>query len=299
MLTLDQLRSNRDALFWTPARGRLGAPMASRSTSARCCTRSRSSYAAWSSRIAAMAGFVLSMPMRYIYRALLWQPPPRTMILGVLATCYVTALALRVVINSRTRWLRRARLAVQDAVRVLRRRAFHHLPAAVLERALLRHQVLRVAAEATRSRAASRRRAGAGSAAEDAALPAQPAFSLQHAQRDLDADPGQPEPHGEPCRHAAVGVPALYAGSGPDEEGDAAPGDRSARSLSRTPSGCASASACGWSTPSRSRPSMRWCRACCCSRSSRTRSNTRSRRASRAARSASKAARAAACWSSP
>jgi LytS/YehU family sensor histidine kinase len=48
--------------------------------------------------VSALAGFVLSMPMRYIYRHL-WNRPPRTMILGVLATCYITALALRVVIN--------------------------------------------------------------------------------------------------------------------------------------------------------------------------------------------------------
>jgi two-component sensor histidine kinase len=46
----------------------------------------------------AIAGFLLSMPMRYIYQRL-WNRPPRTMILGVLATCYVTALALRFVIN--------------------------------------------------------------------------------------------------------------------------------------------------------------------------------------------------------
>jgi LytS/YehU family sensor histidine kinase len=38
------------------------------------------------------------MPMRYIYRRL-WSRPPRARILGVLATCYVTALALRIVIN--------------------------------------------------------------------------------------------------------------------------------------------------------------------------------------------------------
>src|SRR5580698_6413917 len=46
----------------------------------------------------AIAGFLLSMPMRYIYQRL-WNRPPRTMILGVLATCYITALALRFVIN--------------------------------------------------------------------------------------------------------------------------------------------------------------------------------------------------------
>ncbi len=48
--------------------------------------------------VSAIAGFILSMPMRYIYRRL-WNRPPRTMILGVLATCYVIALGLRFVIN--------------------------------------------------------------------------------------------------------------------------------------------------------------------------------------------------------
>jgi len=38
------------------------------------------------------------MPMRYIYRRL-WGRPPRTRIVGVLLTCYVIALALRIVIN--------------------------------------------------------------------------------------------------------------------------------------------------------------------------------------------------------
>src|SRR4029077_13515861 len=42
--------------------------------------------------------FLLSMPMRYIYQRL-WGRSPRTIIMGVLATCYVTALALRFVIN--------------------------------------------------------------------------------------------------------------------------------------------------------------------------------------------------------
>ncbi len=48
--------------------------------------------------VAALAGFVLTMPMRFIYRRL-WGRPPRPIIVGVLATCYVTALALRIVIN--------------------------------------------------------------------------------------------------------------------------------------------------------------------------------------------------------
>jgi two-component sensor histidine kinase len=48
--------------------------------------------------LAAVAGFVLSLPMRIIYRRL-WGQPPRVIVAGVLVTCYLTALALRGVIN--------------------------------------------------------------------------------------------------------------------------------------------------------------------------------------------------------
>ncbi|HXS20765.1 MAG TPA: histidine kinase [Steroidobacteraceae bacterium] len=48
--------------------------------------------------IAAAAGFVLSMPMRYVYRTV-WGRGERWVIPVVLATSYVTALALRIVIN--------------------------------------------------------------------------------------------------------------------------------------------------------------------------------------------------------
>jgi two-component sensor histidine kinase len=48
--------------------------------------------------LAAVEGFVLSLPMRWIYRRL-WGHSPRVIVAGVLVTCYVTALALRCVIN--------------------------------------------------------------------------------------------------------------------------------------------------------------------------------------------------------
>ncbi len=48
--------------------------------------------------VAAVAGFVLSAPMRYIYRRL-WGEPPRIIVAGVLLTCYVTALLLRILVN--------------------------------------------------------------------------------------------------------------------------------------------------------------------------------------------------------
>ena len=53
---------------------------------------------AWLIAIAAAGGFVLSVPMRYVYRAI-WGRGERWVIPVVLATSYLTALALRIVIN--------------------------------------------------------------------------------------------------------------------------------------------------------------------------------------------------------
>lgn len=48
---------------------------------------------------AAASGFVLTMPLRYWYRVL-WRKPPRVMIVGVMITGYLTALAWRYIVNS-------------------------------------------------------------------------------------------------------------------------------------------------------------------------------------------------------
>jgi two-component system, LytTR family, sensor kinase len=96
MPTLEQFRSNRNVLFWTlHAAGWAGYGL-TQYVGALWYDKP-SSYARVIA-VSAIAGFVLSMPMRYIYRRL-WSRPPRVRILGVLVTCYVTALALRIVIN--------------------------------------------------------------------------------------------------------------------------------------------------------------------------------------------------------
>ena len=94
--TLEQFRTNRVVLFW----GLQAAGWAAYGITQYFGALLYDKPASYARVIAvsALAGFVLSMPMRYIYRHL-WNRPPRTMILGVLATCYITALALRVVIN--------------------------------------------------------------------------------------------------------------------------------------------------------------------------------------------------------
>jgi two-component system LytT family sensor kinase len=102
MLTLDQLRSNRGTLFWTLHAAGWGAYAVAQWFGALLIEKTLEYQLVIG--IAAVAGFVLSMPMRYIYRALIGKPL-RTVIVWVLVTCYVTALALRVVINVSYMWL--------------------------------------------------------------------------------------------------------------------------------------------------------------------------------------------------
>ncbi|HXZ59193.1 MAG TPA: histidine kinase [Steroidobacteraceae bacterium] len=96
MPTLEQFRSNRNVLFWSLHAAGWAAYGITQYVGALFYDKP-ASYAR-ALLVATIAGFVLSAPMRYIYRRL-WGSAPRTIIVGVLVTCYVTALALRVVIN--------------------------------------------------------------------------------------------------------------------------------------------------------------------------------------------------------
>ena len=96
MPTLEQIRSNRNVLFWSLHAAGWAAYGITQYVGALFYDKPSSYARVW--LVAAVAGFVLSAPMRYTYRQL-WGRAPRTMIAGVLATCYVTALALRLVIN--------------------------------------------------------------------------------------------------------------------------------------------------------------------------------------------------------
>jgi len=103
MITLEQLRSNRNALFWTLHAAGWGAYAIAQYFGALLVERRTIEYQLVIG-IAAVAGFVLSMPMRYIYRALAGRSP-KVVIVSVLLTCYTIALALRVVINYSYKWL--------------------------------------------------------------------------------------------------------------------------------------------------------------------------------------------------
>jgi two-component system, LytTR family, sensor kinase len=96
MPTFEQLRTNRNFLFWSLHAGGWAAYGLTQYFGALLYEKP-ASYARVIA-VSAIGGFVLSMPMRYIYQRL-WSRSPRARILGVLATCYITALALRFLIN--------------------------------------------------------------------------------------------------------------------------------------------------------------------------------------------------------
>jgi two-component system, LytTR family, sensor kinase len=101
MPTLEQIRTNRNVLFWSLHAAGWAAYGITQYFGALLYEKP-SSYARVIA-VAAISGFILSMPMRYIYRRL-WGRPPRTLVVGVLATCYITALALRMLINLSYKW---------------------------------------------------------------------------------------------------------------------------------------------------------------------------------------------------
>jgi hypothetical protein len=94
--TLEQFRKNRNVLFWTLHAAGWAAYGITQYVGALFYPNSASYARMW--LVVTVAGFVLSSPMRYIYRRL-WGEAPRTIVVGVLLTCYVTALVLRLVIN--------------------------------------------------------------------------------------------------------------------------------------------------------------------------------------------------------
>ena len=188
------------------------------------------------------------------------------MIVGVLASCYATALALRVVINLAYKYLVEPTWQFKTLFEVLEgslSTTYLLLCWSALYFGIKYYESLAAAARS----GAQGDRARTGGAAEDVALSAESAFSVQHAECDLNAHPRQPESHCQPRRCAFVGVFALYARSGSDEKGHAAQGDGSRSTCISTRSGCASASGCGSNMRSKRARSTPCCRACCCSRS--------------------------------
>jgi two-component system LytT family sensor kinase len=101
-MTLEQLRRSRNALFWTLHAAGWAGYAISQYFGALLQTEPVAYHEVIA--IAAISGFVLSAPLRYVYRRL-WGHPLRTLIVSVLASCYAIALALRVIINLAYKYL--------------------------------------------------------------------------------------------------------------------------------------------------------------------------------------------------
>ncbi len=96
MFTLDHLRLNRNALFWVLHTAGWIAYALTQHFGALLYAKPPGYHAVIA--IAALAGFLLSLPLRYFYRRL-WGRSPLTIVAGAFAGCYIVALALRMVIN--------------------------------------------------------------------------------------------------------------------------------------------------------------------------------------------------------
>jgi hypothetical protein len=95
-MTLDDLRRNRNMLFW--ALHVLGWVSYGMAQYAGALLYDKPAAYLKVLAIAVGSGFVLSMPLRYLYRRL-WGMQPAVIVVGVLLSSWVTALAWRVVIN--------------------------------------------------------------------------------------------------------------------------------------------------------------------------------------------------------
>src|SRR5204862_6294563 len=94
--TLEQIRTNRNVLFWSLHAAGWAAYGITQYFGALLYEKP-SSYARVIA-VAAISGVILSMPMRHIHRRL-WGRPARALIGSVLATGYITAPALRTVVS--------------------------------------------------------------------------------------------------------------------------------------------------------------------------------------------------------
>jgi two-component system, LytTR family, sensor kinase len=98
MISLENLRTNSNMLFWTLHAGGWGAYGVTQYLGLLLYRDEKPSGYAEVILIAAISGFLLSIPMRYLYRRV-WGRPPLVFLASIVITSYLTALVLRVVIN--------------------------------------------------------------------------------------------------------------------------------------------------------------------------------------------------------
>jgi two-component system, LytTR family, sensor kinase len=96
MPSLGRLRTSRNALFWSLHTAGWAAYGLTQYLGALVYDKPAGYKLVWAT--SAIAGFVLSAPMRLIYRRL-WSRPVQERVIGVLLTSYITALPLRFIIN--------------------------------------------------------------------------------------------------------------------------------------------------------------------------------------------------------
>jgi two-component sensor histidine kinase len=95
-MTLDDLRRNRNLLFWALHTLGWSAYLIAQYVGALLYEKPAAYIKVL--LIAAAGGFILSIPLRYLYRWL-WSKPAAVIVVGVLLGAWVTALSWRVVIN--------------------------------------------------------------------------------------------------------------------------------------------------------------------------------------------------------
>ena len=96
MTGLDPLRYNRTTLFWVLHTGGWLGYAITQYLGAYIYEKMTGYFLVIA--LAAVSGFLMSLELRYIYRRL-WSRAPMVLAAGVLASCYVFALAWRVIIN--------------------------------------------------------------------------------------------------------------------------------------------------------------------------------------------------------
>ena len=158
-------------------------------------------------------GYSLTLLMASLFRRLITMRAIWTVIIS-LAPVVLASAAFSVIETWSYRDLPQARFQAGRG-RVSRRDPPRFLAARGLVGALLRDQLLSAAGGGDRPARAARE-PGLERAAGDAALPAQPAFPVQHAELDLDAGAAEADRARQCDARAAVVLPSLHAGQRAD-----------------------------------------------------------------------------------
>ena len=172
----------------------------------------------------------ITLLMASAFRRLIRMKPVYTWV-GTIVIVVIAAAGFSAIETWSYRHLRRCRVP-PGGTSLPRRDPAHRLAADRLVGALLQHQLFPAARGAERPAGAARK-PGVQRPARHAALPAQSALPVQHAQFDLDPRAAEADRPGQRDAVATVLVPALHAGQREHRPGHDRPGDRDSEALSR------------------------------------------------------------------